>query len=322
MKRNKKSNKILLFFDTNILYDTTENCTKFDFGNIYDRVKEYIKINNYDKFKIVIPRIVIEELTKHKIENFNLKNDFIEGKSKEKGSENFHEFIRQLGYECKIIKNNYKNEKEYKNYIRRIRDEYVRSEKENFEIAEFSNIVNMNTIVRCAINKKKPFFKGHYNQKEFSDAGFKDAIFIESIKKYLQFQNCDYIIFTNDKYILEININKLINNRNGEIKDIVDGDTVIQYLTDKYGLKDYSEFIKFIDSEYFDNTVNEAFNCEILKKTYGLIEDKDEYDNILYGISLRILKDNTEMEIIVYIDENKNFIEIYDKENQELIFSW
>ena len=119
-----------------------------------------------------------------------------------------------------------------------------------------------------------------------------------------------------------MNINKIISNRNGEIKDIVDGDTVIQYLTDKYGLKDYSEFIKFIDSEYFDNTVNEAFNCKILKKIYELIEDKDEYDNVLYGINLRILKDNTEMGIIVYIDENKNFIEIYDKENQELIFSW
>lgn len=185
MKTNKKSNKILLFFDTNILYDATENCTKFDFGNIYDRVKEYIKFNKYDQFKIVIPRIVIEELTKQKIENFNLKNDFIECKSKEKGSEKFYEFIRQLGYECKIIKNNYTNEKEYKSYIRRIRDEYVKNEKQNFEIAEFSNIVNMNTIVRCAINKKKPFFKGHYNQKEFSDAGFKDAVFIESIKKYL-----------------------------------------------------------------------------------------------------------------------------------------
>ena len=109
MKRNKKSNKILLFFDTNIFYDTTENCTKFDFGNIYDRVKEYIKLNKYDQFKIVIPRIVIEELTKHKIENFNFKNDFIECKSKEKGSEKFYECIRQLGYECKIIKNNYTN---------------------------------------------------------------------------------------------------------------------------------------------------------------------------------------------------------------------
>ena len=322
MKRNKKSNKILLLFDTNIFYDTTENCTKFDFGNIYDRVKEYIKINKYDQFKIVIPRIVIEELTKHKIENFNLKNDFIECKSKEKGSEKFYECIRQLGYECKIIKNNYTNEKEYRNYIRKIRDEYLNNVKENFEIAEFSNVVSMNTIVRRAINKEKPFFNGYSSKKEFSDAGFKDAVFIESIKKYLQSQNCDYIVFTNDQYILEMNINKIISNRNGEIKDIVDGDTIVRYLNDKYDLKDYSELIKLINDEYFDNTVKEAINCEILEKTHELIEDKDECDNVLYGINLKILKNNTEMKIIVYIDENKNFIKIYDEENQELIFSW
>ena len=72
--RIKRNKHILLFFDTNIFYDVNEECTKFSFGRNFEMIKDFINLNNYNHFKIIIPRIVVEELTKQKIEYYNETN--------------------------------------------------------------------------------------------------------------------------------------------------------------------------------------------------------------------------------------------------------
>ena len=124
--RIKRNQNILLFFDTNVFYDVNEECTKFTFGKNFEIVKDFINLNNYNQFKIIIPRIVVEELTKQKIEHFVEKNKYV---SKEKTIDDkikrFYQYIEDLGYEVSLQQNNYKNIKEYKAYIKNVRDKYL-----------------------------------------------------------------------------------------------------------------------------------------------------------------------------------------------------
>ena len=319
--RIKRNKHILLFFDTNIFYDVNEECTKFSFGRNFEMIKDFINLNNYNQFKIIIPRIVVEELTKQKIEYFNEKNKYV---SKERTTEDkikkFYQYIEDLGYEVNLQQNNYKNIKEYKTYIKKVRDKYLSLERNNFTIVEYSEGINFNSIVRSSINKKLPFFKAFNNKKEISDAGFKDVIFIESVKKYLKTHNSEYVIITNDEIMSKINLEKEIKNRQGTILCSTDIDNIISYLEEKYDKKDFSKFIKYINSDYFQQQILDLIGFEIFAKDMNVIEKLDEYDNKIYGFKLNVNNENEKLCIIVYLDEDKNIVLIENDENKSVIY--
>ena len=62
--------KINIFIDTNILEEQNKKLYEFKFSKTYDRLKKFIKYNDYTNFKIIIPKIVLDEICKHYVEEY------------------------------------------------------------------------------------------------------------------------------------------------------------------------------------------------------------------------------------------------------------
>ncbi|MFD5173826.1 hypothetical protein [Bacillus mycoides] len=53
---------LYIFLDTNVVKSHNSNLTKFEFNKTYAVLKDYIVENEIENVKVLVPRIVIEEL--------------------------------------------------------------------------------------------------------------------------------------------------------------------------------------------------------------------------------------------------------------------
>lgn len=126
-----KVKKVNIFIDTNILENNNKKLYEFKFNELYNKLKKFVKYNGYDnlKFNIIIPQIVLDELNKHYLEEY----ERIENKLKniDKEYNELKSDLNKLGYNFNIEKKNYNNLYEYTEYLKRKFAEYLEKEKEN-----------------------------------------------------------------------------------------------------------------------------------------------------------------------------------------------
>ena len=216
--------------------------------------------------------------------------------------------------------------KRYETYIREQADEYIKKQKINIVQLPQENFYN---VIDRAINKETPFFGGKgtieingekQGGKEFSDAGFKDAIFLESIIQFNKFKRSNILILTKDHILLEkLNWKTELNRDNIIVKDIDQGIALVKYICKIEDIRDFSEYRKFCKTDYYKDIIYNAIN----KKVTKIIEINEEVEEDLNYIDIiSIVKGETsEKKVTIRINEEKEFIEIFD-ENGEVIYEW
>lgn len=218
------SNKICILFDTNMLEcrfdDKCLNLSQPKFKNEYYAIEKFIIKNNLqNRVKICISEISILELKKHLKSCFKSQSDSLNDKIK-----HFKKIFGDL-IDFQIDKE-YSSEKEYSKYIEEYFKNLFSEKKDYVSIIPYPrDQETMNRLVNKAIMSKPPFCETQGKNKNYTDAGFKDALIYETLEQYM---DCNFgILVSNDKDFINIfasdsapkNI-KLIKNEQEIIKTI------------------------------------------------------------------------------------------------------
>lgn len=178
--------KTFLIFDSNALRVSDKNM-KYGHFAIHNRLMELInKIEKNDlseNYQILIPQIVIEELKKQQVENFE---------ESYKELKNLYEKMETLYF----IDLNEPLQINYSEKIEELVTEFVNVN--SIETLKICNENKFSNIVNRALNKKAPF----RGTKGNSDKGFKDALIWESLIEFSQKHVGQYIYITKDRDFL------------------------------------------------------------------------------------------------------------------------
>ena len=306
--------KVNIFLDTNVIEIQNKKLFEFKFNNVYDRLKKFITYNTYNNFKIIIPQIVLDEMYKHYLEEYEKIQEKLENLDDKYNA--IKSDLVKVGYDINIIRNRYSNVSEYEDYLKLNFNKYIFQEKKYFEILPYPNQDKFYSIIERAIPKKKPFFFGGINNKKFSDAGFKDVVILESIKEKMKKEDSEYIIVTNDNIFNGLEWNNEINERKGKAINAKNDTDIVDFICEEYSLKDLSEYLEFSKTEYFSEKVSKALGKSIVRM--GNVKFEECEDNNIVIIKCK-LEDRNNINVI--LDETKEFINIVN-ENDEIIFQW
>lgn len=164
-----------VFVDTNILHSKNEQLDKALFVVKLKEIIEEIEINDiYTEIKILLPRMVINELYQQQLEMFDDLNKKLANVS-----------MPNMQYDRAFNYGEYL-EITFKNAIMELQQGIV-----VVEVVDFPNPDKFNNIISRAI-KKEPPFEG---KEKHSDKGFKDVLIWESIKEYKEKHINDIIVF-------------------------------------------------------------------------------------------------------------------------------
>lgn len=164
-----------VFVDTNILHSKNEQLDKALFVVKLKEIIEEIEINDiYTEIKILLPRMVINELYQQQLEMFDDLNKKLANVS-----------MPNMQYDRAFNYGEYL-ETTFKNAIMELQQGIV-----VVEVVDFPNPDKFNNIISRAI-KKEPPFEG---KEKHSDKGFKDVLIWESIKEYKEKHINDIIVF-------------------------------------------------------------------------------------------------------------------------------
>ena len=164
-----------VFIDTNILHSRNEQLDKVLFVEKLKEIIEEIEINDiYTEIKILLPRMVLNELYQQQLEMFDNLNKRLENVS-----------MPNMQYDRAFNYGEYL-ETTFKKAITELKQGIVA-----VEVVDFPASDRLNSIISRAI-KKEPPFEG---KEKHSDKGFKDVLIWESIKEYKEKHINDTIVF-------------------------------------------------------------------------------------------------------------------------------
>lgn len=181
-----KYDKVNIYFDTNSLEDylprtitakgnnkSYMKLSEFRFPSYYYDIENFIQDNNLqEKVEILIPEIVWMELEKHMLNQYKQDLDNLSSCINEYNSI-FSDLI-EISYENK--------EKEYKKYLSGIMNDFLENPKTSAKIINCPKDNDCITkIIRNAMYTVAPFSEAHKDKKDYSDAGFKDALIVETV---------------------------------------------------------------------------------------------------------------------------------------------
>lgn len=313
------SNKIFVVFDTNIIKLLNPNLKEFSFGRTYNIFEDFVINNELNNIKICVPKIVIEELITQYIEEYKnikqkVKTEF----------DKIEQEANQIGWNINLEKEFDKENKDYVEYIKKKAYEYITVHKK-LTVIDFPSNEKMTKIIDRSIRKKKPFFKGKYKQKSFSDAGFKDVIFIESIIEFSEKEKGRFLILTKDNFVQEIDVQNEFE-CDCEIKNFDEGKKIINYFENKYSIQEISKYKKFIKTDYYQKEIEEVLEKVLKTKKIEILTEEikinENNENTFVEIIVAVLVNNEKSKIIVILSEEKDFIEIKKFDTGEVIWEW
>lgn len=178
--------KIHIYFDTNSLEDYSPRTitakgnnksfmklSEFRFPSYYYDIEKFVQDNELqDKIEILIPEIVWMELEKHMLNQH--KQDLANlltciGEYKDIFSD-----LIEINCENKEI--------EYAKYLSRIMKDFLENPRISAKIVQCPKDNDCITkIIRNAMYTVAPFSEAHKDKKDYSDAGFKDALIVETV---------------------------------------------------------------------------------------------------------------------------------------------
>lgn len=304
-----------IVFDTNIIKKTSDiDYRRFELNETFTIVHDFIVGNRLENIKLYIPQICLDELLIQYAEGYK--------KIKEEIELNFDTISAKanvINWRVEIEKNDDFN---FKDYLSRITD-FATRYIENFSSAILiPNCKNecMPSIIRKALDRQKPFFKGKYGKKEFSDAGFKDVVFIESIKEFFCDNTDEIMIFTGDDIINEINVKKEFVGKTITIKKFDRGVEIKNMLCDKFEITDLSQQYDFCSSSYYTEVIENDLKCKVVNPVVSIEKEENEYT--YYRIETIIEKGCKTIPIYVKINEVNDFDEAQLQDTCEVIYTW
>lgn len=192
----EKYKKCLIYFDTNMfecrhsgkeLFLNTIRASEL-FYNIRDAI---IQLGLSEQVKLCVPEIVLYEMKQHMKEKFKAAIDSFRNKVTEI-KKSFGDLI-DIQYELKGIE----TDSNYASYVDSLFLEFLHNPRNMLNIVDYPREdVIFNSIINKAVEGFPPFHKAKSNRKEYTDAGLKDALIWETVKKH---GNDELVIFiTND----------------------------------------------------------------------------------------------------------------------------
>lgn len=240
--------RTLIVFDTNKLRSVVKgepSYGSFEFSEEFEQVNNFIKeVKLADLVKMAIPRIVVEELLKQKIEQY------------ETDLKDFHSIKERLSmlpntsFVGMTLPGNDFNCSEN---LKQLLNEFIL--KNNINIIEFpddqlSEIFK--NIIKRAIDKKSPF-----KQKGNSlDSGFKDVLIWESILNYNALDNYNKVIMISN----DSGFDECISEFESIVKKYFVLTPSVDYVKEEIN-KDYdsiiqkNKFLDFVNNDYFKDHI-------------------------------------------------------------------
>lgn len=271
--------KISIYIDTNKLQDyfgdKNVRLDGFRMSSDYYKLVKYLEDNNLlDKVSICIPQIVIEEMMEHLFSNFKAAqkslNDVINNYKKIFGD------LLDIDFEIKP------NELEaYKDFILKDFEQKEQQDNKRFIIVEYPDCFQ--SMIRNALQTVSPFSmaKGKKNNKDYSDAGFKDALLFESVISHCNLENERVILFTQDG-----DFKNIINHEAFIIANNIE--SLLKILNDIYQLDPIIKLMTLVEDNYHRESLLLYVDCE--------------YDGAVSDF--RVLNvDNSDEELVTVIQE-------------------
>lgn len=180
--------KAYLYFDTNALECRHSGkslfLSRFTVSPLYYEIEDLIRTMGLrDKVEICIPEIVWFEIQEHLVSHYRSEKTSMETKiaSFRKSFGN----LAEVTYEWKDCR----TESEYTNYVTTIAQDFLENPRVSAKIIPCPKDEDtMQQIIGQAVNSVKPFRTAKANGKEYTDAGFKDALIFNTLLKHTENQ--------------------------------------------------------------------------------------------------------------------------------------
>lgn len=288
-----------IYIDTNILECYHDKDTLFldSFrlnGNLFKLIT-YVKEKGWqEQVLICIPKIVIEEMKEHFVKCFKCENEKLK-QDIEKHKRTFGELL-EIDYTLKKV-----DIEQYEAYISQCLEDATVMNVGSFTIIEYPDCFPV--MINKAIKTIKPFALANGNKKKYSDAGFKDALVLESMLSHCDLENENIILFSADNDFKET-----IGHKNFQTFSTLE--IIIQALDEIYKADPLSEVKKQLEGVY---------HREMLLSSVGCILDDSVKDFGIDNIE-KIEADEYKVEQTCTVNEAKyNFNYIFDAVANEII---
>ncbi len=307
-------NEIYVIFDTNVIKSINPDLTTFEFGETYNVFRKFLSGNELNNIKICLPKIVIEELITQYADEYK--------SSKQKIQDAYEKLlieVNRVGWNVDLDKTFDIKSREYIDYIKGKCNQYLEMQDEIILI-DFPSDKKLSKVIDRSIKKKRPFFKGKYKNKDFSDAGFKDVIFLESVIEFSEVNKGEYYILTRDSFLQESEIGVEMDCY-CSVCNIETGKELVELFTKKYEITDMSKYMSFVLSDYYRETIEEVLKCKMTQNTKSLKLIDIEGSTVLENISIVKINESSS-EVLVILSEENDFVEIKDVESGEVKYEW
>ena len=184
-------NKINIFFDTNVLEQyVKKSClasvSKIKMSNIFDDVLDFAKLDS--RIKLYIPELVWNEIESHLLSCYDSQKQSLNSLV----TANKALFGDLLNISCDFDESNYTE------YLETISKAFWEENEEYCELVEYPKSDELlKALVKKALSKTKPFRSNDNSGNTYSDAGFKDAIIIETMLSFCKDDELN-ILYTKD----------------------------------------------------------------------------------------------------------------------------
>ena len=237
---------VMVFIDTNVMedYATIQKnkyiiCDKFPESKAFGELIVFAKENELNNFKICIPEIVMKEIQHHLVFYFN--------NAKKAYCDSLDKYKRVFGT---LFEENHK-------FIHNTMEEiisFVDSEAKSFQ-ERYSDCVailshsndSFPVLLNKAVAHSAPFSIAHNGDKEFSDAGFKDAVLWECLLHEAAKDNTLIILFSDDKVFPA----SIPDNLKDKVFVFSECKDVINKLREFYNLSEMKEIIQRFKAENY-----------------------------------------------------------------------
>jgi len=285
---------IYIVLDSNILYIDCKNNFLMDVLSFSDQVKNLLKMKSQgdlgDQVKILVPEVVIRELSKQRMEAY--ENVVTEVRK-------IRRSISGYGKVDFII-----NDEEYRKDVCKQFSEWL--DRNDIDIIPTCDESYFNKIIDDALEKRPPF----EGKEKKSDKGFKNVLIFYSIISYAKEHSGNYYIFTNDTIF---NGNGSRNNFDYFKKETGCILEIVKKLEDII-IREKEEPKEFIEKIEYKNVEREY----VLKKTHShTFATVFHYRPVILGQNKIVNIINEDIDSIFLSDKNY-WLDLYDSKDTDL----
>lgn len=307
----EKFDKISIYFDTNMLERRHSNSALFlselSINPEYYEIENMIRdLSLSKKVEICIPEIVWMEIKKHLKEFYRSEKDSMIAKM----AQYRMSFGSIADITCEF--NDITNDSQYEEYLEQITQDFLENPKVSAKIIPYPKDQDtICEIIDKAMYTVAPFVKVNKGKKEYTDAGFKDALIYETLLKNTNDHLC--ILVSNDSdfdnlFCINCSTNlklcktakdvkeTLISNFDIDNKDVL----ITEIKNDKYFISNalttfgYDKDIDYSIKEI--RVVNISEDKEAKFELDLVVDGIDEIFTVLYNITAKEIVDITKEE--------------------------